>query len=137
MKLIYYKDDVLSLDCFIDNALDTALELSSELCSGNHCGKVELPDLHIKELLRNRTFNDLYSKALSYSGLTYTGRTYKNGIVLGTSVKNLDYTVDLGITSDNAVDLVLSRTLCKVSTEFIKILKTRLASALSGVLGVL
>ena len=54
-----------------------------------------------------------------------------------TSVKDLDTSLDLFVTADNAVDLALCGTLSEVCTEFIEVLETLFASNLSGILACL
>ena len=117
MKLIDNKNDVLCLDGLIYNALDTALKLSSELCSCYHCRKIELPDLHVEELFGNGPFNDLDGKALCNGCLTDTRGTDKNRIVLGPAVKDLDASLNLFVASDYPVDLAGSGTFGEIRTE--------------------
>ena len=120
MELIDHENDVLCLDGLVYDALDTALELASELGSGNHGRKVELPDLHVEELLGNAAFNDLYRKTLCNRSLTYTGGTNENRVVLGPSVKDLNASFDLFVASYDPVYLAFSSTLGKVRSEFVK-----------------
>ena len=137
MKLIDYEDNVLSLDGFIDNALDSALELTSELSACDHSGKVKLPNLHIEELLGYRSFDDLHCQTLSDSCLTYARSADENRIVLAPSVKDLDAALDLGISADDAVDLAFLGALGEVCTEFVQILKTRAVLEFLAVLALL
>ena len=119
MELIDNEDDILFSDSFIYNALDTALEHTSELSTCDHSGKVELPYLHIKELSRNLTVYDLCSKTLSYGSLTYARCTDQYGVVLGPSVKDLNYTLDFLISSEDPVDLTLGGSRRKVRTKLV------------------
>mmetsp|Transcript_10525 Transcript_10525/g.20900 ORF Transcript_10525/g.20900 Transcript_10525/m.20900 type:complete len:411 (+) Transcript_10525:1340-2572(+) len=114
VDLVNEKDDpAFGLLDLGEDAFDTALELTAELGSGDEQPDVQRPHLRV-ERLRDVPVHDALRQAFNNGSLTHTGLTDKHGVVLRAAGQDLDHLTDLLVSSDDGVDLALSRLLAHV-----------------------
>ena len=108
MHLIDEQDYIALFFDLVYKTLYTALELTSELSTGDKSGEVEQVYFLFGELRGNFAIGYTQGKSLGYSGLADAGFADKAGVVLRAAAENLHRAVNLVIASDDAVYFTLS-----------------------------
>ena len=91
------------------------LEFAAEAGSGNHGSQVELYYLLAAQDLGHVVFGDFAGQTLSDGGLADTGAADEYRVVLGAAAEYLDKAQDLGVASDDRVELALPGQLGQVA----------------------
>src|SRR5699024_11099632 len=109
VQLIDEGDDLTvgALD-LIEDSLEALLEFTAVFRTGDHGAEIQADEGLALEGFRNVTCDDAAGQALHDRGLTHTGFTDEDRVVLGAAAEHLDYTTDLLVTADHQVDLALA-----------------------------
>ena len=106
MDLIDEEDDAsLTLGHFLNDTLQTLLELTFIHSSCNECAHIEAVELLVLQVLGHIATQDSVRESLYYCSLTRTWFTYKNRIILCPSRKNLQDSTNLIVSADDWVKL--------------------------------
>src|SRR5207244_4639582 len=110
--------------------LEALLELTAVLGTGDQRGEVERVDLLVLEQLRDLTMRDALRQALDDGGLADARLADQHGVVLGPAREDLHDPLDLGLATDDGVELALGGELRQVAPELVEQLRGLLALAL-------
>mmetsp|Transcript_13434 Transcript_13434/g.31042 ORF Transcript_13434/g.31042 Transcript_13434/m.31042 type:complete len:387 (-) Transcript_13434:79-1239(-) len=105
---------------FLQNGLETLFELSTHAGSGHQCRQVESNQFASLQSIGDVARNHALGDALGNRGLSDTGITNQDGVVLGTATQDLDGTADFIVTADDGIELAVFRFFGKVDTVFQK-----------------
>ena len=106
VKLINKKNNLsLGSGDFFQESLETILELSAKLRTGNHGSDVHGDDPLVLERLGDIAAHDAAGKPLDNGGLSDTRFTDQNGVVLGAAGEDLHGAADLLVATDDRIDL--------------------------------
>mmetsp|Transcript_21366 Transcript_21366/g.52964 ORF Transcript_21366/g.52964 Transcript_21366/m.52964 type:complete len:383 (-) Transcript_21366:481-1629(-) len=92
---------------FLQDRLETFLELTTHTCSSYQCRQVQSDQFASLQSVRHVTGNHTLGDTLGNCGLTNTRVSDQDGIVLGTTTQNLNGTTDFVVTTDNGIELSL------------------------------
>src|SRR5690606_4301390 len=99
---------------FLDDRLETFLEFALVLRTGNQQTHIQGDNGLVFEVFRNVSVDNPLRQTFYDGGLTDTGLTQKDRVVLCPARKNLQNPSDFVIATNNRIDLSLSRQLVKV-----------------------
>src|SRR3954463_12229633 len=132
VELVDEQDDVAALGDLLHHLLEALLELAAVLRARHEGRQVERVDLLVLEQLRHVAVGDPLGQALDDGGLADAGLAHQDGVVLGTAGEDLHDPLDLGLATDDRVELALGRQLGQVAPELVEQLRGLLALALSA-----
>ena len=119
MKLINEEQDLaLGLLDLLEDGLQPLFKLASVFSAGYKSAHIKAEYCLILQPLGHVSPDYPLGKSLGYSGFTYAGLAYQDGVILSLSRKNTDDVPYLGVTTDNGVKLVIAGTLDKVGAVF-------------------
>ena len=127
VELVDEQDDVAALGDLLHHLLQALLELAAVLRAGDQRGQVERVDLLVLEQLRHVAVGDALGEALDHGGLADAGLADQHGVVLGAAAEDLHDPLDLGLATDDRVELALRRQLGQVAAELVEQLGRLLA----------
>ncbi len=90
------------------DGLEPLLELAAVLRAGDHRAEVERDQLLAAQRLGHVAGDDALRQAFDDGGLADAGLADQDGVVLGAPRQHLDDAADLGVASDDRVDLALA-----------------------------
>jgi hypothetical protein len=99
---------------FFQHGLQSIFELTAILRTRYQSAHVESEDTLVLEVLRNVSQHDAVSKAFDDGGLADARFTDEHRVVLAAARKNLDDSTDLGVASDDRIDLAFASQLDKI-----------------------
>ena len=106
MKLIDEEDDLaLGLSDFLKNSLQSLLELAPVLCTCNEGAHIQRENLSVLQAVGHVPCDYSQGKTLGNGGLSNTGLTDENRVVLCLSGEDPDHVTDLAVTADNRIQL--------------------------------
>ena len=112
MQLIDEHENLtLGLTDLIEDGLQSFLELTTVLRTGDEGPHVEGEDLLILQALRYLALRDTLCETLDDGGLTDTRLTDQHRVVLALTAEDTDDIPDLIITADDRIILLILRTL--------------------------
>ena len=115
VDLIYeQKDLTLRGDNLLHNALQTLLEFALILGACDQRTHIEREDNLRLQILGHIAVDNTVCDTLGDGGLTDTGLTYKDRVVLGTARQYLQHTTYLLLTADDGIQLAVARHLVEV-----------------------
>src|SRR5262245_7209337 len=123
MQLVDEQDDVAALLNLLHDLLQSLFELAAVLRAGNERCEVERVDLLALEQLRHLAVGDPLSKPLDDGGLPDAGLADQHRVVLLTARKDLHDPLDLGLATDDRIQLPLAGLLGEVAAELIEQLR--------------
>src|SRR3954463_5653988 len=130
VELVDEQDDVAALGDLLHHLLQALLELAAVLRARDQRGQVEGVDLLALEQLRHVGVGDALGEALDHGGLAHARLAHEHGVVLGTPGEDLHDPLDLGLATDDRVQLALGGELGQVAPELVEQLRGLLALAL-------
>ena len=116
MYLVDEQDGVAHLANIIEQSLDTAFKLATELGTCYQRGHIQQVKLLALQHRRNATVRQLLGNSLGNRGLADTRLTNQARVIFGAAVENLDDPLNLLFSADNAVDFALARLFGQVLT---------------------
>src|SRR5213078_2412867 len=128
--LVDEQDDVPALLDLLHDLLQPLLELAAVLRAGDERGEVERVDLLALQELGNVAVGDALREPLDDGGLADAGLADQHGIVLLAAREDLHDPLDLGLATDDRVELALAGLLREVAPELVEQLRGLLALAL-------
>ncbi|MNX88272.1 hypothetical protein D3C86_1202350 [compost metagenome] len=99
---------------FLDDLLQTLLEITAITGSGEQRAHVEREDRVIGERFRHLAFNDTLGQTFGDRRLAHAGIAHIKRVVLGAAAEDLDRAVDFVVTADQRVDLAVFRLFIEV-----------------------
>src|SRR6478735_9300868 len=123
VQLVDEQDDVAALGDLLHHLLQALLELTAVLRPGHERGEVERVDLLVLEDVRHLVRGDARGETLDDGGLADARLADENRIVLRTTAEDLHDALDLGLTTDDRVELALLRLLRQVAAELVEQLR--------------
>ena len=93
----------------LEHRLQALLEVAAVLGAGQQRAHVERIDAGLLEDLRHVALDDAPRQALGDGGLAHAGLADQQGIVLAPAAQHLDHALDLGLATDQRVDLAVLR----------------------------
>ena len=115
VQFIDEEDDLaLGLLDLVQNALQAFLKLAAVFCTRDQCAHVQAEHGAVFQVLGHIAAHDTLSKALGDGGLTDTGLTDEDGVVLALTAQDADDVADLAVTADDRVQFVGASHLHKV-----------------------
>ena len=130
VQLVDEQDDVAALGDLLHHLLEALLELAAVLGAGDQGGQVERVDLLALQQLGHVGVGDPLGQALDDGGLADAGLADEHRVVLGAAREDLHDPLDLGLATDDRVELALGGELGQVATELVEQLRGLLALAL-------
>ena len=130
VQLVDEQDDVAALGDLLHHLLQALLELTAVLRAGHQGGQVERVDLLVLEQLWHVVGGDALGQALDHGGLAHAGLTDQDGVVLLAAGEDLHDPLDLGLATDDGIELALGGQLGQVAAELVQQLRGLLALAL-------
>src|SRR3989344_3147905 len=97
-------DLVLALGCLLNDVIEPLFKLAAVLGTGDDGAKDQDEDTLCKERRRNFLTNDLLCQSLYNCRFPYSRFADKHGIILSLSIQDIDYTLDLGIATDDGIE---------------------------------
>ena len=110
MDFINYKNNISAFLDFPDQALHTAFELPTELCTGNQCCQIQQKYFFLPKLVGNLSGCDSLSQSFRNSSLAHTRFANQAGVILLSAVQDLDHTFRFHIPADHLIQLTLPGT---------------------------
>ena len=123
VELVDEQDDVAALGDLLHHLLEALLELTAVLRPGDESREVEGVDLLVLQEIRHLVRGDARREALDDGGLSDTGLADQNGVVLRAAAEDLHDPFDLGLATDDRVELSFLRLLGQVAAELIEELR--------------
>ena len=109
MQLINERDDLaVSPLNLIEHSLQPLLKFAAVLRTSDHGAQIKADQCLTLERFRHVTSHDTASKPLHDGGLTHTGFTDQNRVVLRAARQHLNHTTNLAVTADHRVNLSFS-----------------------------
>ena len=130
VELVDEQDDVAALGDLLHHLLEALLELAAVLGARDQRRQVKRVDLLALEQLGDLAVRDPLRQALDDGGLADAGLADEHGVVLGPAREDLHDPLDLGLATDDRVELRLGGQLGQVATELVEQLRGLLALAL-------
>ena len=132
VQLVDEKNDVAALGDLLHHLLEALLELAAVLGAGDQGGQVERVDLLVLEQLRHVAVRDALREALDDGGLADARLADQHRVVLGAAREDLHHALDLGLATDDRVELGLGGELGEVAAELVEQLRGLLALGTAG-----
>ena len=102
----------------IQYGFQTFLEFTSVFCTGYQCSHIQSEYLLVLQSLRDITFYNTLCQPFHHGGLTDTGFTDKYRVVLRLTGQDTYHVTDLTVSSDDRIQLLVSRFLHQILTVF-------------------
>ena len=120
MDLIDHEDDVPLFPDLLDETFHTALKLAAELCSRHKRRKIQQIDFLVLQLEGNISRNDALGQSFGDGGLSDAGLADETGVVLLTSVQDLDHPLQFLLTADHPVQFALPGALIEIDAVVVQ-----------------
>src|SRR5688572_30665497 len=120
MQLVDEKDHIAILFELIHDRFHSFFELATVFCTRYQRGKIKRYHSFIKQYPRYFSLNDAEGETFYDSGLTYTGFTDQDRVILFTTGKDLGDTFDLGFTTYDRIESTHLSQLGNVAAEIVK-----------------
>src|SRR4029077_4814078 len=120
MELVDEQDDVAALLDLLHDLLEALLELTAVLRAGDESSEVERVDLLALQKLGHLAGGDALREPFDDGRLADAGLPDQNRIVLLTAREDLHDPLDLGLASDDRVELALAGLLREVAPELVE-----------------
>ncbi len=119
MDFIYEEDYLtITLSDFVNDGFKALFKLAFVLSSSHQCAHIQREYLLRAEVLGNITAYYTLCKTFGYGRFTCTGFAYKHRVVLGTTAKDLKYSTNLLVTTDDRVKFAFASAFAKVDGIF-------------------
>ena len=126
VELINKEDDpAFTVLHFLKDSFQTFLKLAPVFCTGNKRSHIKGEDRLLFQPFRHIAADDPLGQAFYDCGLTYTGFTDEDRVVLCLTGEDTDHIPDLLITPDDRIQLLLSCPLHQVLTIFVQCVISR------------
>ena len=123
VNLINEEDDFAGgLRYLVDDTFQTLLKLALVLRTGDKSTHVKRVNLLVFQVLGHIAADDSVCQTLHNSGLSHTGLTDKDRVVLGAPAQDLQHPTNLVVSSDDGVEFALLRTLAEVDCKLLQVL---------------
>src|SRR5689334_857689 len=123
VELVDEQDDVAALGDLLHHLLQALLELAAVLRARDQRCEVERVDLLVLEDVRNLVRRDPRRQALDHGGLADAGLADQHRVVLRPAREDLHHPLDLGLATDDRVELALLGLLRQVAAELVEELR--------------
>ena len=123
VQLVDEQDDVAALGDLLHHLLQALLELAAVLRAGDERRQVERVDLLVLEEVRHLVRADARGEALDDGGLADARLADQHRVVLRAAREDLHHALDLGLPSDDRVELALGGQLRQVAPELVEELR--------------
>src|SRR5438552_7453582 len=120
MELVDEQDDVAALGDLLHHLLEALLELAAVLGTGDQRREVERVDLLALQDLGHLVAGDARGETLDDGRLTDAGLADQDRVVLRPAREDLHHALDLGLASDNRIELRLGCELRQVAAELVE-----------------
>jgi len=120
MKLINKENHIPRTPNFIDDGLDALLKLPAIFRTGHHHRQIQHDQPLITKNLRHFMRGNPLSQTLDNSGLANARLTKQHRVIFRTPAKNLNQTLNLRLTPNHRVQLILRSQLRKVAAKTIQ-----------------
>ena len=120
MDFIYEEYDIGIPGEFVQDCLDTLLELSPVLCACHHSGHIKAYHPLVEENTAHFSVDDAQCQSLHNRTLSHTRLTDKHRIVLLAARKNLGQALDLALTANYRVKSSIGGRLGHIEPELVK-----------------
>ena len=117
VQLVDEDDDVRVLGQFFHDRLEAFFELAAILGAGDDERDVERQKALVGQEMRHVAVDDLLGEALDDGGLADARLADEHGVVLRAAAEHLLHALDLEVTADQRIELVLHRRLGQVARE--------------------
>ena len=129
MDLIDEEDDAaLRLRHLLDDSLEAFLKFALIFGTCHKGAHIERIEALVAQVLGHVTANDAFGEAFHDGGLTRTGFTDENRVVLRSAAQNLQHTADFLITADDRVKLAVAGILNEVASILLERLEVLVAA---------
>ena len=119
MQLINEQNDLsIAVLHIIQYGFQTFLKFTSVFCAGYQCTHIQCKNLLILQSLRYITFYNTLCQPFHHGGLTDTGFTDQYRVVLRFTGQDTYHVTDLTVSSDDRIQLLVSRFLHQILTVF-------------------
>ena len=132
VQLVDEQDDVAALGDLLHHLLEALLEFAAVLGARDERRQVERVDLLALQQLGDVGVGDPLRESLDDGGLADAGLADEHGVVLRAAGQDLHDPLDLGLATDDRVELALGGELGQVATELVQQLRGLLALAGAG-----
>src|SRR5690606_23340279 len=107
----------LLLGEFVQYALQSLLELATELGAGNQRPHIKCKDFLVLQSLRDLAVDYALCEPFKNGGLAHARLTNQDGVVLGTALQHLDGTANFGVTTNDRVQFAIGCLLGQIDAE--------------------
>ena len=135
VQLVDEKDDVTVLFSLLHYLLDTVFKFAAVLSTGYHAGKIQRQQLFVQQLFRHFTLGNFPSQSLGNGRLADTGLTDKTWVILTAAGQDLNYPLNLFITTDDGIQFSCSGVSCQIVGKLRQGLILAAPLAASGIWG--
>ena len=119
VQLINKQNDLsVAILHIIQYGFQTFLKFTSVFCAGYQCAHIQCEDLLVLQSLRYITFYNTLCQSFHHGGLTNTGFTDQYRVILRLTGQNTHHITDLAVSSDDGIQLLVSRFLHQILTVF-------------------
>ena len=132
VQLVDEENDVAALGDLLHHLLEALLELAAVLRARDQGREVERVDLLVLEQLRHLAVGDALREALDDGGLADARLADQHRVVLRAAREDLHDALDLGLATDDGVQLGLGGKLGQVAPELVEQLRGLLALGTAG-----
>jgi hypothetical protein len=129
VDLVDEQDDVAALGDLLHHLLEALLELAAVLRARDEGGEVQRVDLLALEQLGHVGVRDALREALDDGGLADAGLADEDRVVLRAAREDLHDPLDLGLATDDRIELAVGGELGQVAPELVEQLRGLLALA--------
>ena len=123
VNLIDEGDDVTASADLLGHLLEALLEVTAVARTSDQASHIQGVNLLAAQGLRHVVRNNCLSKTFNNRGLTNTWLTDQDWVVLGAARKNLHYSLNLALATNNRVQLALGSCLGEVATVLVQNLR--------------
>ena len=120
MDLVDEQDDVATGLDLLEDLLEPLLEIAAIARTGNKCTEIKCVELLVVKRLGNVVRRDGLGESFDNGGLANTGFADEHRVVLGATTEHLHDALGLAGTTDDRIELLLTRQLSEVATELIE-----------------
>ena len=120
VELVDEQDDVAPGPDLFEDLLQPLLEVAPVPATGDQRPEVERVELLALERLGDVVLDDLLGKTLDDGGLANARLSDENGVVLRAPGQDLHHALDLPVTTDHGIELVLTSQLRQVAAELVE-----------------
>ena len=120
VDLVDDQDHVAGLADLFNQPLHAALELTAELGTGHQGRQIQQIDLLLAQLEGHLAGHDPLGQPLGNGGLAHAGLTDEAGIVFLAAAQDLYHPLDLLLTANNGVQLVLTGPLTQIDAVIVQ-----------------